>query len=225
MVGLLFSLSNFARKMSSTPGTGSFKSFKVHMTFFRLTKIQTSKYQLHYWESPTGIKLVLNTSTDVEPCHDHLSTLYHHIFIQTVVKNPLVPLTEPINSSLFVSKLDAFIKQQTFFQDQCFSVEITMCNFSNLSRLFSSSWRDSRSIPCLFVQIFISNYYSSACHRWMFSPHDYLKTYGREKWDSLLQTMSFPPGGPASQGLGSQNPPPTQPAQVSYQNVRKNVWV
>lgn len=105
MVGLLFSLSNFAKKMSSTPGSGVFKSFK------------TSKYQLHYWESPTGIKLVLNTSTDVEPCHDHLSTLYHHIFIQTVVKNPLVPLTEPINSSLFVSKLDAFIKQQTFFQD------------------------------------------------------------------------------------------------------------
>jgi hypothetical protein len=30
MVGLLFSLSNFAKKMSSTPGSGVFKSFKVN---------------------------------------------------------------------------------------------------------------------------------------------------------------------------------------------------
>ena len=31
-------------------------------------KIQTSKYRLHYWESPTGMKLILNTSPEIVPC-------------------------------------------------------------------------------------------------------------------------------------------------------------
>jgi len=79
--------------------------------------IQTNKYQLHLWESPTGIRFILNTSVDVGPCCDTLAALYHGIFVPTVVKNPLVPLTEPIISDLWTNRLDGFIKQLTFFQD------------------------------------------------------------------------------------------------------------
>ena len=48
MVGLLFSLSNFAKKMSSTPGTGLFKSFKVNRVFITVNnfhlRLQNTSY-------------------------------------------------------------------------------------------------------------------------------------------------------------------------------------
>jgi len=105
MAGLIFSLSNFCRKMSLQPDSATFKSLK------------TNKYQLHLWQSSTGIKFILNTSTDVGPCCDTLAALYHGIFVPTVVKNPLVPLTDPIVSELWASRLDQFVKQLPFFQD------------------------------------------------------------------------------------------------------------
>jgi len=105
MAGLVFSLSNFSRKMALLPDGATFKSLK------------TNKFQLHHWESPTGIKFILNTSIDVGPCSDTLTALYHGIFVPTVVKNPLVPLTETIQSDLWSSKLDSFIKQLVFFQE------------------------------------------------------------------------------------------------------------
>ena len=42
---------------------------KIRLFFKRFNKsIQTSKYRLHYWESPTGMKLILNTSPEIVPC-------------------------------------------------------------------------------------------------------------------------------------------------------------
>ena len=118
MAGLIFSLKNFCRKMSTEPASGTFKGLRVSLTIFLYfieTNFQTSKYRLHYWESPTGIKLILNTSPEILPCSDTLSTIYYNLLVPIIIKNPLIAPSEPIQSELFQSKLDAFIKNLTFF--------------------------------------------------------------------------------------------------------------
>merc|ERR1712110_824331 len=103
MSGLIHSLSKFCSKMSTEPDAGNFRGLK------------TSKFRLHYWESPTGVKMILNTSPEIPPCPDTLSTIYYNIFVPICIKNPLVPSCEPIQSELFQSKLDSFMKNLTFF--------------------------------------------------------------------------------------------------------------
>lgn len=41
--------------------------------------------------------------------------LFLQIFIEYVVKNPLCSLREPIQSELFKSKLDAYVKQSSVY--------------------------------------------------------------------------------------------------------------
>lgn len=47
---------------------------------------QTSRYKLHYYETPTGIKVVMNTDLGVGPIRDVL----HHIY-SAVSASPLDP--------------------------------------------------------------------------------------------------------------------------------------
>ncbi|CAL9694181.1 unnamed protein product [Knipowitschia caucasica] len=103
MYGMLFSIKSFVNKMSPLDMKEGFLSF------------QTSKYKLHFYETPTGLKFVLNTDLSVSNARDSLQHLYSNIYVEHVVKNPLVPEAQTLDSEIFCSKLDSFIKALPFY--------------------------------------------------------------------------------------------------------------
>ncbi|XP_025050140.1 trafficking protein particle complex subunit 1, partial [Alligator sinensis] len=102
MFGMLFSIRSFVAKMSPVDMRDGFLCF------------QTSKYKLHYYETPTGLRFVLTTDLGVGSARDALQHLYSNIYVGLGVKNPLCPLGEPVQSELFRSRLDAFVRALPF---------------------------------------------------------------------------------------------------------------
>ncbi|XP_032093058.1 trafficking protein particle complex subunit 1 [Thamnophis elegans] len=103
MYGMLFSIRSFVSKMSPVDMKDGFLSF------------QTSKYKLHYYETPSGLKVVMNTDLGVGNIQDILHQIYGYIYVEYVVKNPLCSLNESIQSELFRNKLDSFVRALPFF--------------------------------------------------------------------------------------------------------------
>ncbi|CAM4673848.1 unnamed protein product [Leuciscus chuanchicus] len=103
MYGMLFSIRSFISKMSPLDMKDGFLAF------------QTSRYKLHYYETPTGIKLVMNTDLGVPNCRDTLQQIYSTLYVEYIVKNPLCVLGESLQSDLFNTKLDSFIRALPFF--------------------------------------------------------------------------------------------------------------
>lgn len=101
--GMLFSLKSFVSKISPTDVKEGFLFYK------------TNKYALHYYETPSGLKFVLNTDTSAQNVRDLLQQIYSQIYVEYVVKNPVGNMKEPISSELFKIKLDAFVKQSSIF--------------------------------------------------------------------------------------------------------------
>ncbi|KAF7285820.1 hypothetical protein GWI33_009797 [Rhynchophorus ferrugineus] len=64
-------------------------------------------------ETPSGLKFVLNTDNHSQGVRDLLHQIYKEIYVEYVVKNPMCVLNEPIQSELFKTKLDAYIKQSS----------------------------------------------------------------------------------------------------------------
>ncbi|XP_022169669.1 trafficking protein particle complex subunit 1 [Myzus persicae] len=99
MYGMLFSIKSFVSKISPLDPKRGFLCYK------------TSKYALHYYESLTGVKFILNTDTTIKNVRDLLHQLYKEIYVEYVVKNTECEMGQPIESELFKLKLDQFIKQ------------------------------------------------------------------------------------------------------------------
>ncbi|XP_027060460.1 trafficking protein particle complex subunit 1-like isoform X2 [Pocillopora damicornis] len=62
-----------------------------------------------------GLKFILNTDLNAGSIKDVLFNIYSKIYVEYVVKNPLCQLNEPIQSELFTSKLDSYIRSLTIF--------------------------------------------------------------------------------------------------------------
>ncbi|KAG7464568.1 hypothetical protein MATL_G00166970 [Megalops atlanticus] len=103
MYGMLFSIRSFVSKMSPLDMKDGFLAF------------QTSRYKLHYYETPTGVKVVMNTDLGVPNCRDILHQIYSTLYVEYIVKNPLCPLGETLQSELFNSRLESFIRALPFF--------------------------------------------------------------------------------------------------------------
>ncbi|XP_062472353.1 uncharacterized protein LOC134162496, partial [Pezoporus occidentalis] len=67
MFGMLFSLRSFVSKMSPTDMRDGFLSF------------HTSRYRLHYYETPSGLRLVLNTDLGVSSAREALQHIYSNV--------------------------------------------------------------------------------------------------------------------------------------------------
>ena len=105
LYGMLFSIKSFANRLSPDDMKEGFQSFK------------TTKYRLNYFETPTQVKFVMNTDTAVTHpiVRDLLQNIYRQIYVEYALKNPLYKMGSPIESELFTTKLDEFVKTSSFF--------------------------------------------------------------------------------------------------------------
>jgi len=103
MYGMLFSIKSFVSRMSPTDQKDGLVSFR------------TNQYKLNYYETPSGLKLVLNTDLSAPNQREILHHIYSQIFVEFVVKNPSCDQTQPITSDLFKTKLDEYIRSLPIF--------------------------------------------------------------------------------------------------------------
>ncbi|AWO97451.1 putative trafficking protein particle complex subunit 1 [Scophthalmus maximus] len=76
---------------------------------------QTSKYRLHYYETPSGLKFVMNTDLSVSNARETLQHIYSNLYVEYIVKNPVCVLGHNLDSELFSSRLDAFIRALPYY--------------------------------------------------------------------------------------------------------------
>ncbi|KAI8640400.1 Sybindin-like family-domain-containing protein [Parasitella parasitica] len=74
--GVVLSLRNFVRKLSGSQD--GFISYK------------TSTYRLHYYETPTGLKFIMNSDPNTESLRMVLKQIHVQLYVEFVVKNGLM---------------------------------------------------------------------------------------------------------------------------------------
>ena len=102
MYGMIFSIKSLISRLSVTSAKEGLISYTA------------SSYKLHYYETPTGLKFVMNTDTSVGSVQDVLRHIYARIFVEYVVRNPLEGPGRPVESELFASKLDEYVQDLSF---------------------------------------------------------------------------------------------------------------
>ncbi|KAL8625026.1 Trafficking protein particle complex subunit 1 [Nucella lapillus] len=103
MYGMIFSIKSFINRISPKDVQDGFLNFK------------TSKYKLHFYETPSGLKFIMNTDLNVGNIRDVLQQMFSSIYVEYVVKNPLTELGEPVTSELFRTKMDDYVRGLPFF--------------------------------------------------------------------------------------------------------------
>lgn len=119
MFGMLFALRQFCMKLSPGQeeeaefiGTAGSRGLPRHFI--------TANYALHYFETATGLRFVLTTSKDFRNEDQRrsgldltrsLKEIWSEIYVNYVCKNPMHEPGSYITSELFLSKLDAYVKQ------------------------------------------------------------------------------------------------------------------
>uniref|UniRef100_A0A383VJ06 Trafficking protein particle complex subunit n=1 Tax=Tetradesmus obliquus TaxID=3088 RepID=A0A383VJ06_TETOB len=117
MFGLFWTLSNFAATLDpkelSKPPLGTPRKIGQGCKWHAFT---SNTYKLHFLESPSGIKVVLNTSPDVGDLRDVMSYIYDEIFVEYVVKNPLYTRGTPFKIEQFNNALNGFLRSKGLLQ-------------------------------------------------------------------------------------------------------------
>lgn len=101
MYGMIFSIKSLISRLSTTSAKEGFVSYT------------TSKYKLHFFETPTGLKFVLNTDTDVGNIQEVLWHIYSKLYVEYVVRNPFCKPGEWIDSKLFGAELESYVQSLT----------------------------------------------------------------------------------------------------------------
>nr|CAD7439685.1 unnamed protein product [Timema bartmani]CAD7454011.1 unnamed protein product [Timema tahoe] len=84
MYGMLFSIKSFVNKISPLDTKDGFLCYK------------TSKYSLHFFETPSSIKFVLTTDVGAQNVREFLQQIYSQIYVEYAVKNPVWQNNKPI---------------------------------------------------------------------------------------------------------------------------------
>ncbi|CAH1780589.1 unnamed protein product [Owenia fusiformis] len=98
MYGMILSIKSFCSRLSPTDLKDGFLSYR------------TSKYKLHFYETASGLKFILNTDINAGNMRDNIQQIYSNIYVENVIKNPECKLGQQITSELFQTKLDDYIR-------------------------------------------------------------------------------------------------------------------
>lgn len=117
MFGLFWTLSNFTAaldaKGASKPPLGTPRKIGQGCRFHSFT---TNTYKMHFLESPSGIKMVLNTSPDVGDLREVMNYIYEDIYVEYVVRNPLYVPGQPFKIDQFNNALNGFLRSKALLQ-------------------------------------------------------------------------------------------------------------
>lgn len=100
--GMLLSLRSFSSKLSTKGGIQQLRGYR------------TSAYKMNYLETNTLLKFVLNTDPDAVGIDDLLREIYT-VYVDTVLKNPLLSSEDEVDSELFHSRLDEMVRNHFCF--------------------------------------------------------------------------------------------------------------
>lgn len=92
LFGLVWSLKALSATMDPTPSeNGQARQMGTPLRIGEACSFKsfcTETYKLHFYESPSGTKIVLTTSPEVGDLEDCLQYIYSSLFVEYVVKNP-----------------------------------------------------------------------------------------------------------------------------------------
>ena len=100
--GMIHSLRRLVQQVSTKDGQQVIKYYK------------TSGYKMNYMETGTGLKFILNSDPEAIGIPELLKTIYQ-IFVDTVVKNPLLDTEAETESKLFHSRIDDTVRNHHAF--------------------------------------------------------------------------------------------------------------
>nr|XP_015912822.1 trafficking protein particle complex subunit 1 [Parasteatoda tepidariorum]XP_015912823.1 trafficking protein particle complex subunit 1 [Parasteatoda tepidariorum]XP_015912824.1 trafficking protein particle complex subunit 1 [Parasteatoda tepidariorum] len=106
MYGLIFSLKSFVQKLSPVDCKDGFLNYR------------TSRYKLNFYETGTGLKLIMNTDVNSTNVREYLQKIYKEVYVEYVVKNPECKLNKEIVSEVFKSKLDKLVRSLPIFNNR-----------------------------------------------------------------------------------------------------------
>ncbi|KAK4535855.1 hypothetical protein CDCA_CDCA06G1880 [Cyanidium caldarium] len=75
-----------------------------------LRSYTTASYQLHYLETPTGLRFVLTTSVHAGDLTRVLQRIYREAYVECAARNPLYRLGTSVMSDAFRKRLDAIVR-------------------------------------------------------------------------------------------------------------------
>jgi hypothetical protein len=113
LVGLLFALKQLCKSLApvnddSLPvGTQLRHMPRGPSNFCSYT---TTKYQLHYFESSTGLRFILTTSPNAGDLTRLLQRIYREAYVECAARNPMYRLGTAIVNEAFRKRLDAVIR-------------------------------------------------------------------------------------------------------------------
>ncbi|VDK35179.1 unnamed protein product [Taenia asiatica] len=74
---------------------------------------KTNKYRLHYFEGPTGLKIVLTSDAASSPILQDLENVYR-MYVEYVVKSPGYDPSAAVTSTLFSQKLEEWAQNLSY---------------------------------------------------------------------------------------------------------------
>jgi|TARA_B100000795_G_scaffold14288_1_gene9758 hypothetical protein len=99
--GLIFSFQKLCLQLSPTPDAINQEGFQ---------SFRTSRYTLHFFESPSGIIFAICTDLSTTLHRNHLWHIYSNIFVPHVVRNPLCETGAAITAIKFGTVLDEYVQ-------------------------------------------------------------------------------------------------------------------